>query len=164
MRKVFYISFVVLFFYGCGIYSFTGASYGNAKTVTVKYFDNTAQIVNPDLAPMITEKLRDKFNDESPLTLVESGGDLDFSGVIIKYDVKPVDIRAGEVAGANRLTVSVRVKFVNNTDHKYDYDKTFSWYADFEPDKNLADVENELIDQITDKLVEDIFNNAVANW
>ncbi len=166
-KKISYIVLALalsLLLQGCWLYSFTGADYGNAKTVTIHYFDNQANIVNPDLAPMLTEKLQDKFANESPLTLIESGGDLEFSGTITGYTIKPAQIQAGETAAANRLTVTVKVKFVNHLEPEKSYEKTFKWYADFDANQNLADVENELIDQITDQLVDDIFNAAVVNW
>ena len=158
------LNLIVLSFWSCGIYSFTGANYGNAKTVTVHVFDNKASIVNPDLAPMLTEKLQNKFLTQSPLTLVDQGGDLEFSGTVIDYSVKPAQVQAGETAAANRLTIKVRVKFTNHLDPKKSYDRVFSWYEDFDPNVNLSDVEYDLIDKITDHLIEDIFNQAVANW
>jgi carbon monoxide dehydrogenase subunit G len=161
-----YIALLIILWFvtGCGIYSFTGANFGNAKTVTVHIFVNKASIVNPELAPMLTEKLQDKFITESPLTVVERDGDLEFSGTIIEYKVAPAQIQAGETAVANKLTIKVRVKFVNHLDPKNNYESTFSWYAEFDPNLNLASVEHDLIDEITDKLVDDIFNKAVANW
>ncbi len=165
-KNILYISLVIFTFLlqACGIYSFTGASYGNAKTVTVHLFDNHASIINPDLAPLLTEKLQDKFINESPLTLLDDGGDLEFEGTIIKYEVKPGQIQAGETAATNRLTISVRVKFTNHLEPQNSYEKTFSWYADFDANENFSDVEQDLIDQIADKLAEDIFNEAVVKW
>lgn len=165
-KNILYISLVIFTFLlgSCGIYSFTGANYGNAKTVTVHLFDNNATIVNPDLAPMLTEKLQDKFMNESPLELVDQGGDLEFQGAITRYTVRPGQVQAGERAATNRLTVVVRVKFTNHLDPKASYQKTFTWYEDFDATENFADVEQDLIDKITDKIADDIFNAAVVKW
>ncbi len=165
-KNILYISFVILAFLiqGCGIYSFTGASYGNAKTVSVYLFDNKAPTVNPNLAPLITEKLQDKFLNESPLTLVDQGGDLEFEGTVIKYEVKPSQVQAGETAATNRLTIAVKVKFTNHLEPENSYEKTFSWYQDFDANENFADVEDDLVDKIVDMLVEYIFNAAVVKW
>ncbi len=148
----------------CGIYSFSGVNYGKAKTVTIHYFQNKAPIVNPNLAPMLTRKLQDKFLTETPLTLVDQGGDLDFQGTITGYSVAPAQVQAGETAVANRLTVTVQVKFTDRVDPQRSFTKTFSWYADFDPNTNLSDVEDQLIDQITDVLVDKIFLAALSNW
>jgi len=156
--------FLSLLFSGCSIYSFSGATYGTAKTITIGFFDNVAPIINPTLSQTFTEELKDKFVSQSPLVMVNRNGDMTFEGKIVGYETKPMDIKAGEVAASNRLTITVKVKFVNNTEHKYDFDRNFSWYEDYESSQNLSDVEAELVEKIVEKLIEDIFNAAVVNW
>ena len=149
---------------GCITYTFSGADYGTAETVRINFFDNVAPIINPDLSQVFTEKLRDKFVSQTPLTLVNRSGDMSFEGKIVGYAVKPMEIQSGETAASNRLTITIKVKFVNTTDHKLDYEKNFSWYADFESSSMLSVVESGLIEEITEKIVEDVFNAAVVNW
>ena len=51
---------------GCGIYSFTGASIpAEAKTVSIQYFPNNANLVNPMLSDVITNTLRDYFMNQT---------------------------------------------------------------------------------------------------
>ena len=165
-KHLIYIIFILtlLEFTSCGIYSFSGADYGKAETVRIDFFDNVATIINPNLSQVFTEKLKDKFVSQTPLDLVNRNGDLHFEGKITGYDVKPLEIQAGETAASNRLTITIKVKFTNNTLHKNDYDRTFSWYSDFDSSKNLADVETELMEEITETIVDDVFNAAVVNW
>jgi hypothetical protein len=73
-------------------------------------------------------------------------------------------VQANEVAAVNRLTVSVKIRFTNSIDEKQSYDKSFSAYEDFDSAQSLDSVEDQLTSQIVEKLIEDIFNNAVANW
>ena len=89
---------------------------------------------------------------------------MNFSGSIVKYEVKPIAIQANEQAAQNRLTIAVKVKFENTKDDSKSFDQQFSRYADYYSSQNLADVEADLIEQITAELVEDIFNKAVVNW
>jgi hypothetical protein len=56
------------------------------------------------------------------------------------------------------------VKFTNLKDEKQNFESSFSRYADFSSSQNLTSVEDELIRQINDQLVDDIFNKAVINW
>ncbi|MFP4556564.1 MAG: LPS assembly lipoprotein LptE [Bacteroidales bacterium] len=150
----------------CSInYSFSGASISpEIKTVTVEHFPNQAPLVNPTLSSTLSEELRNRFVTQTRLNVVSSNGDLNFSGEIRDYRVKPVAIQGNEVAAQNRLTIAVRVKFENSKDPSQNFDKTFSHYEDFESQQQLAQVEQELTRVIVEKLVEDIFNNAVANW
>ena len=91
-------------------------------------------------------------------------GDLNFSGEIVKYEVKPIAIQANEQAAQNRLTIAVKVKFENTKENNKNFEQRFFRYADYDSEQNLVEVEDILIEQITNELVEDIFNKAVVNW
>lgn len=146
-------------------YSFTGASISpEIKTVSIAPFPNIASLVNPTLAAAFTEALKEKFVTQTSLSLQNFGGDLDFAGEITTYDVAPVAIQGNETAALNRLTIAVHVKFVNLRDEKANFDKTFSAYEDYAATRPFSDAEGELVATIQEKLVEDIFNAAVANW
>lgn len=149
---------------GCGIYSFSGASIpAEAKTVSVDYFPNHAQLVNPLLSNNFTNALRDAMTNQTTLDLVESGGDLSFEGEITDYKTTPVAI-TGQTAAMNRLTITVKVRFSNRIDDTKDFDQNFSRYEDYPSDQDLISVQESLTATIVDQLVEDIFNKALVNW
>jgi hypothetical protein len=147
-------------------YTFTGASIPpNAKTVVISDFPNMAPLVNPNLSPSLGEALRDRFLGQTSLILVETTADLEFSGTITGYSTKPMGIKAGsDQAAQNRLTVSIKVKFVNRLDPKADFESSFSRYRDYESSNQLSDVEDQLVEEIIEELVDDIFNKSVVNW
>lgn len=155
-----------ILFTACSIkYSFTGASISpTTHTVSIGHFQNVAPIVNPTLASLVGEKLKERFITQTSLELVEQGGDFDFTGEITGYSVAPVTIQSNEQAAQNRLTIAIHVVFKNAQDEHGNYDQTFSQYEDFPSSQILAQVEAQLVETIADKLVEDIFNAAVANW
>lgn len=164
MKKSTYIFLLLLMsmFTSCGIYSFTGASIPpGAKTVTVKYFQNNALIVQPTLAQTLTEKLQNRLSSQTSLSLVDKNGDLFFVGTITDYSVTPIAMQANETAAKNRLTVTVSVKFTNKIDPKLDYETSFSEFADFNRTSSVSQTEEE---QIVEALVDKIFNKAVVNW
>ena len=150
---------------GCGIYSFSGASIpAEAKTVSVAYFPNHAQLVNPMLSNNFTNALRDAMTNQTTLDMVESGGDLSFEGEITDYKTTPVAITSGQTAAMNRLTVTVQVRFSNRIDDTKDFESSFSRYEDYPSDQDLNSVQESLTATIVDQLVEDIFNKALVNW
>ena len=150
--------------HGCGIYSFSGASIpAEAKTISVDYFPNHAQLVNPLLSNNLTNALRDAMTNQTTLDMVESGGDLSFEGEITDYKTMPVAI-TGQTAAMNRLTITVRVRFSNRIDDTKDFEQTFSRYEDYPSDQDLNSVQESLTTTIVDQLVEDIFNKALVNW
>ena len=149
----------------CGIYSFTGASIPTeAKTISVDYFNNKAANVQPTLSQVFTERLKDMFLEQTNLSLSENEGDLSFSGYISKYQIKPMAIKANETAGQNRLTIAVKVTYNNSLDSENNFEYTFSRYRDYDSAQNISDIENTLIEEITNELAEDIFNKAFVNW
>lgn len=155
---------------GCKInYSLSGASISpEVKTVFVDYFRNRSKVINPTLSQTFTEAMKDKFVNETGLSLNTDQGDLEFTGEITGYDVRPLSVQKTETgmdfASMNRLTITVKIIFVNNKDHDQDFNTTFSAYYDWDSSKTINQVENEAVQVITEQLVDDIFNRSVANW
>jgi len=156
--------------YSCKIgYSFTGASISPAvKTVFIDYFANRARVVNPMLSQNFSEAMKDKFVNETGLSMERDQGDLEFSGEITGYDVRPLSIQQSDkgqdFASMNRLTVTVKVVFTNNKDHEQDFNTSFSAYYDWESSQSLNSVESTAVQVIVEQLIDDIFNKSVANW
>ena len=150
---------------GCGIYSFSGASIpAEAKTVSVDYFPNHAQLANPLLSDNLATALRSAMTNQTTLDLVETGGDLAFEGEIVDYTTTPTAITAGQTAAMNRLTIKVKVRFTSRIDDTKDFEQTFSRYEDYPSDQELTSVQEALTATIIEQLVEDIFNKALVNW
>jgi len=150
---------------GCGVYSFTGASIPpEAKTISIAYFVNNAQFVEPTLSQSLTDALRDRFLSQTNLNFVKENGDLQLEGSITDYSTRPVAIQGNQTAAMNRLSITVKVKFTNTIDPKRDFDASFTRYEDYSSSQDLSAVKDQLISQIDDALVDDIFNKAVVNW
>ncbi len=165
MKKTISLYFCINLFIGCGIYSFNGASISKeTKSITVEHFKNSALTKQPTLSQVLTEKLKDYFTEQTNLIISNQNGDLFFKGDIIKYDVQPIAIQSNETAGQNRLTISVKIDFLNKQNEELNFNQTFSRYKDYESSQNLSEIEDILIAEITNELVEDIFNKAVVNW
>lgn len=149
----------------CGIYSFSGASIpAEAKTVSVQYFPNNAQLVNPLLSNALTNALNDIFVNQTTLQSVAQNGDLALEGEITGYSTSPIAITGNQTAAMNRLTVTVNVRFTNRYDESKNFEQNFSQYQDYPSGQDLSSVQDVLIDEIVNNLCEDIFNRAVVNW
>lgn len=156
---------LVLGFSGCGMYSFTGVSISaEAKTISIAYFNNNARLNEPTLAQLFTDGLRDYFVSQTNLNLIDRDGDLEITGTITDYYTQPIAITGDEKAALNRLTIKVKVSFVNYFDESKSYETTFTQHADYVSSLPLLDVQSQLIDEINEALIEDIFNKAVVNW
>ncbi len=163
MKSLSVLFLALISFSSCGIYSFSGAN-TSAKTATVHLITNQANIVVPSLSNNITEKLKDKIITGSTVAVVDNNGELDFSGSITSYAVTPIGAQANETAARNRLTITVSIDFKNTKDEKQNWTQSFSRFADYDSNKDLASVEQSLIEEITTQIVNDIFNKALVNW
>jgi len=156
----------LLFLNGCKIsYSFSGASISpQVKTLSVQYFQNRADLVQPGLSQYLTDALIDKCKAQTNLGLVNGPGDVDFEGEITGYNTLPLTVAADAQAASNRFTITVRVRFTNSVNPELSYDQSFSRYADYDSSLDLSQVEKKLSEDIVGLLIEDIFNKAFVNW
>ena len=153
----------------CGVYSFTGTTI-TAETISISNFFNDASNGPPNLGVLFTDQLRDYFQNNTSLSQVSSGGELQMEGAIASYRLTPVAPSASgsdqsrDVANLTRLTITVQVDYVNLENEDFSFKKSFSQFADFDSDIGLEAVESQLIDEIFELIILDIFNASVANW
>lgn len=148
----------------CGIYSFTGADTGNAKTFQVNFFQNNAQLIEPGLDIDFTNALQDLVQNQTNLNLVNDGGDLIFEGEITEYRIAPMTATAQNTAAQNRLTMAVQVRYFNNLDEEKDFEQRFTFFFDYPADVQLASVKGEAHEVLFERITQDIFNTSLANW
>ncbi|MBM3420364.1 MAG: hypothetical protein FJY11_04435 [Bacteroidetes bacterium] len=145
-------------------YSMSGATTTGLKTVSVQYIQNRASLVQPLLSQNLTEALIDKCKAQTNLQLVSGLGDANFEGEISDYKTATLTISGDARAAVNRFTISVRIRFTNSLFPENSFDQTFSRYEDYDSNRDLSQVEDDLSKKIVELLVEDIFNRAFVNW
>ena len=154
-----------LFWNAC--YTFKGISINpDVHTFYVSPFETAAPNAPPNMAFDFGERLKDKIRTETRLTLNEEKPDVEFSGKITEFRIVPVAPKPGEEIALNKLEVTVSVGMINNVDDKATWtsDRRFSFFKEFANDVDFLSVQDELIRQINDQLLEDIFNAAFNNW
>ena len=148
-----------------GGYSFTGASIPpGAKTISVATFPNYASTVNPQLSQKLSDDLRQMFASQTSLSVSDDEGDLRVSGEITGYDTRASALSSSDEVSMNRLTITIKVHFVNTVDPEADFDQQFSRYRDYAASQDFSSVESGLVAEIVIELCEDVFNKAVVNW
>jgi len=146
--------------------SLTGGTVNpNAKTVYIATFPNQASLVNPNLSQEFTTALKNRIQNQTPLTIVDSkNADYTFEGAITGYSVNPIALQSDDIAAMNRLTISVRVVFKNKFEESLEFEQSFSRYSDYSSSLNFSGIEAGLMQEIVSALTEDIFNKAFVNW
>ena len=151
----------------CSIsYKFNGASidYTKVKTIMISDFTNQASYVNPTLAPEFTEELKDIYIRQTRLEQVTSNGDLALEGEVTGYDFTPMAVKEDALASQTRLTITVRVRYMNNTNPDEDFEQSFSAYREFDSNLMVQQVESSLCAESIEEIVDQVYNATVANW
>ncbi|MGM0531758.1 MAG: LptE family protein [Bacteroidota bacterium] len=146
-------------------YSMGGANIQpDVNSINIQDFSNQASGGPSNLGQYFTNELKDKFQSQTRLTIVNDRGDLNFSGEITDYETRAVSVGGEETAQMTRLTITVNVQFTNEKHPDDSYESNFSQYEDFDSSKSLSSVEDQLVESISEKLIDDIFQKAVVNW
>ncbi len=150
----------------CVTYTFNGSTlnYNVYRTINIGEFPIRAALVYPPLQQTFENRLLNVVSRQTRLQEVDGQADLDMTGEITGYALSPQAVGEDAYATQTRLTITVRVKY---TDHKNDansVDQSFSAYRDFSSSELLTDVQDELCEEITNELVDLIFNATLGNW
>jgi len=150
-----------------GCYSFKGISIDpDVNTFYVRNFETIATNAPPTLGLDFGERIKDKVRSETRLQLNTTEADVEFTGKITDFRVIPVAPKPGEQISLNRLEIRMRVGFINNKNEKKGWpnERDFSHFAEFSNSTDLLTVQDQLVRQIGDQLLEDIFNAAFNDW
>lgn len=155
-----------ILFLGCGKYSFTGTSIAdNIETFQVNYFQNASNLVEPGLDRDFTLALQDLIQNQTNLSLVNSGGDLVYEGEITEYRISPTTAQANSTAAQNRLSIAVNVRFYDKNEPEEEFEQRFSFFFDYEGSAQLIGAQKDTaIAEIFERITQDIFNATLAKW
>ena len=156
---------VMLLFVSCEIrYSFSGGQFSGAKTFSVSYLKPQTALASPTYSQRLTENFKDVMLSQSPLSLSETNGDLQFEGSVTNYVVAPMAIQSNETASLTRLSITIKIKYTNTLEPDLNFEKSFTKFADFAATESLFAVQEDLWKQINDQLAQEIYNASVGNW
>jgi hypothetical protein len=172
-KKFFFLFLLTLLLGSCArppSISFNGASISpDMKSITIRNFYSDVAAGPANINIQFTEKLKEFYQRNTRLAVVNDNGDLSLEGTITDYSIAPVAPVAGsgdlqQIAGQQRLSITVKVQYTNAKDGTKDFEQSFTQFSDFPPNVNLAQVDASLIDDIFKRIVLDIFNKSVGDW
>ena len=165
MKQSLIISLLALVLTACSTsYSFTGTSVGEAKTISVETIYNRAALTPPGYEQNFTESLKEFYLRQTSLDIVKANGDMQISGSITRYYSGPIATTGNETTSQNRLTVTVKIKFVNKLDPTQNFDRPFTRFEDYSSAQSLSAIQDQLFTSITDQLAQDIIQASIGNW
>ncbi|GAB3195491.1 hypothetical protein ABID22_001504 [Pontibacter aydingkolensis] len=152
----------------CGIYSFSGSTLPpDVRTISIQNFENSTGEGPANLTQLVTNNFKTFYQRNSNLNIVQRDGDLQLEGQIVSFTYTPAAIqREGvqDIAGLNRLTLGIQVRFVNAKAPDKNFDRLFSISQDFQQGRDVTQLTPAEIDALTERLVTDVFNKTVADW
>lgn len=166
MLKKFAIILFLLSAISCGPYSFSGISLASdIESFQVNNFQNNALLVEPGLDRQFTIALQDLILNQTNLSLTTTGGDLVYEGEITEYRISPTTAQSNSTAAQNRLTIGVRVRFYDKTQPDEEFEQSFSFFYDYPGSANLVGAQKvTAIEEIFERITQDIFNATLAKW
>jgi hypothetical protein len=147
-------------------YSFQGGklNYNIVKTITIREFPNRAPLVYPPLAQSFDNALRSRFIEQTRLVPINNNGDIEIEGEITGYDVQGTAVKGDAYSSRTKLTLTVRVRYTNHKEKDSDIDQSFSAFREYDATLSLDEVQDSLIRELTEEIVDQIYNATVANW
>ena len=148
-------------------YTFNGASidYNTYRTISFGDFPIRAALVFPPLQQLFENRMIDMIEQQTRLQVIDNvNSDLRMEGEITGYSLSPQAIGEDAYASQTRLTISVRIKYINNRKPELSKDQTFTAYRDFSSSEMLTDVQDQLCSEITKDLADLIFNATLGDW
>ena len=151
-------------------YTFTGSSLDpSIKTMNISTFPNYATLQNINLSMDFTTALQNRFHQRTKLVQTTLNPDINIEGEITNYAISPIDVQApatggADVAARNRLTITIKVRYDNQMQPEKSFEKTYSDYADYDATQMLSSVEDNLCKDINQRIIDQIFNDIVADW
>ena len=136
------------------------------KTFRVNNLENKARYVNPQIAPQLTEKLKQKIISQTRLRQTNNDdAHYDISGYLSDYSVTTSGV-ANQTAGTNRINVTFHLIFKNtlDPDPKKSFEADLTSNYDFPASQTLQQAEADKGDLIIKTITDGIFNRIFSNW
>lgn len=167
MKKILFLLTLMMVASSCRIsYSFRTASidYDLTKTLKIAHFVNQAPLVYPPLEQRFNEEMKDMFTRNTRLQLVDQNGDMEIEGEIVGYELTPLAVQEDAFASETRLTMTVRMRFRNNKLDVPEIEERISANRTFSSNTVFDNVQDQLMGEIVEEIVDQIFNATMANW
>ncbi len=160
-------AFVMLLLVACKVtYSLNGSSidYNVTKSISIAKFPIRSSYVWAPMEAMFYNTLTDEYSKKTKLKVLKKNGDMNLTGEITEYSQTNKAISSDGYSAQTQLKITVNVRFTNNKKHEEDFEKSFSATTNYDSSQSLASVQEELVQQMIDDIVGQIYNATVANW
>lgn len=136
----------------------------DADTFSVEIFEEQDANAPSGYGAAYTDYLKDIMISRTKLDLKNEGADIELFGKVTFFNTSPVAVQSEDGAALNRLTVTINVTAINNVNEDQSFEQNFSQFSDFDAGQDLISVQDDLLEDINEKLSQDIINKLTSNW
>ena len=142
--------------------------YTVTKTFNIDQFGVKNATAPPTSGLTFSEQLKTRILNNTKLTYLQDAeeADLLFSGDVTGYQVAALAPQANQTVALQQLTIQLTISYVNTKDEtgQSNWTENFSRFANFGADQDLSTVEEQLIEEVYDQVLDDVFNKAFSGW
>ena len=147
-----------------GCYSFQGISIPvEVNTFYVENFEDRTGEMPPGFNEDFSESLADKVRNNTRLRIDNANPDVTFTGAITQFTVRAEDPNSQTGTALNRLYLTMEVTYYNSKTEE-EKKKKYDEIEDFGADQDFIDVQEDLLDEISERIIERVFNDSFTNW
>jgi len=166
-RYIILLSVLTMVLTACSVsYKLSGTSidYTKTKSISMDKFPIRSNYVWSPMEAMFYNSLSDAYARKTKLTVLKRDGDLQLAGEIVEYSQTNKSISSEGYSAQVQLKMTVNVRFTNTKNHDEDFEQRFSATTEYESTMQLVNVQDQLVQEMIDNIVDQIFNATVANW
>ena len=167
MKAILLIILSACSFSACSIKLTNTAISPDIKTFSVEQFETTAPIAPPTAGLEFSERFKQKVLNNTRLEFRDSKGDAQFAGALTGYSVSFLAPQPNETNSFQRLTIRIEVSYRTDKEtdpKKAEWTQSFERFANFPATADLNSVQDQLLEEIYEQLIEDVFNKAFTGW
>lgn len=168
------VVFMSVFLLGCRLtFNMSGSNmnYDMVRTIEIPMFNDESGKGPANASQIFTERLRDYFQNNTKLQIVNEKGDLKLEGAIVQYEIVITGASGTEqleAATRNRLSFVVSAELSDFTEQpeKNEFkSKSFkNTNAEFDANADFSALEQGLIEEAADQVIQEIFASSFNNW
>ncbi len=175
MLKKLLLLLIVSFTLSSCSYSFTGSSlHKDIKTIQINEFIDISPLKNPTLAQQFSTDVQNRFLQRTTLKGTKESPDILVEGEIVDYNPStPATVSSNTIAtpsggmiqtSQNKMTITVKVHYENKYEPEKNFDRTYTDEAVFSSDLDINAIESSQIKVVTERIINKIFNDIIADW
>lgn len=156
-------------------YSFTGSSlHKDVKTIKINEFIDNSALKNPTLAQQFSIDIQNRFLQRTTLKGTNQLPDILIEGEITDYNPSsPTTISSSNITtnqgntiqtSQNKMTITIKVHYENRIEPEKSFDRTYTDEATYSSDLDINQIEASQIKIVTERIINKIFNDIIADW